>query len=194
MVRMKLISGWSPNAVLAAIFASLTAGLAFAGWAELWPASPAPEILPLASAHIAAAESLLDGGARPSRAALARAEAEIGRALAEEPASAAAWLDLASVRRLEDGAYSPRVLDAVAKSYAVGPMDPAVSYWRLRFCFEDWTRLPDDLRGQVLREVDAVWSARDSREAMRNLPVRVRDPSGRVALDAEIARLTLDET
>jgi hypothetical protein len=193
MTRTELIPGWSPNAVLATIFAGVTAALALAGWLELAPASPAPEVLPLAAAHIARAEALVEGKAPPPRAALARAEAEIVRALAEEPASAAAWLDLASVRRLEDGGYSPRVLDAVTKSYAVGPMDPGVSYWRLRFCFEDWTQLPDALRGEVLREVDAVWSARDSHEAMRNLPSRVRDPSGRVALDAEIARLTLSE-
>jgi hypothetical protein len=192
MAKSEPIPGWSPNAMIAALFAGFTALLAVVGWAELAPNSLAPQILPLASAHLARAETLLDV-ARPSRAALAQAEVEIGRALAEEPASAAAWLDLASVRRLEDGGYSARVLEAVGKSYAVGPMDPGVSYWRLKFCFEDWTSLSDDLRAEVLREVDAVWSARDSREAMRNLPTRVRDPSGRVALDAEIGRLSLSE-
>lgn len=177
---------------LVSTFAALTAATGLAGWVELSPAGlDTVDVIPLASVHMRRGEALLSGARAPSRAALAKAESEFRRALAQEPATAAAWLDLASVHRLQDGGYSGRVREAIARSYLVGPLDPAVGYWRLWFCYEGWTALPADLKRPVLREVDTLWTAPGARERLEDLVGRVGDPSGRAALSAELARLAL---
>jgi hypothetical protein len=176
------------------VFAAVTVTAGLAGWLQLSPSGAgAPQILPLAPVHLRTAEALLDAQPSPGPAGGKRAAREIEAALAEEPGRAGAWLDLAAARRLEDGGYSPRVLQALRTSYSVGPLDPSVSYWRLRFAYGDWPDLPEELRTSVLRETDALWSTPDSREALKALPSAVDNPAGRAAAAAEVARVQLSE-
>ncbi len=148
-----------------------------------------PAILPLTQQHMDRAAAFLSGPRGRDPAALAGAEREAQRALDTSPTRTDAWLTLAYVEDLRAGRLTPQALEKLRKSYLFGALDPDVSFWRLRFCFDQWTALPADVRKDARRELAAVWQRDDKRADLKTLATHVTDPSGRLAMTIEIALL-----
>lgn len=74
-------------------------------------------------------------------------------ALARAPMTAESWTRKAYLRYLETGKVDERAAKDMMMSYAVSPLDPDISRWRIRFLFENWTTLPPDLRALALTEL-----------------------------------------
>lgn len=181
---------WSLAALAAALFAGGVAVGAFAGFLQLSaPADREPPLaaLPLADTHLARSGRLLAGTPTPER--LAAAEREARAALALSPARTEAWLHLAYAARLRAGGWSPEAAAALAASYRVGPLDPDVGLWRLRFALEHWDRLTPELRRAALAELDALWSRHPQRKPLKAMAGELTNPAGRLAFAAETAAL-----
>lgn len=183
--------GWRATSLTAGS-AVLAVGTAAAAALALWqlaPGSNAPQVLPLAQPHFARAAELLNGARRNDPAALAEAEAEARRALADSPARADAWLALAWVDQARAKRFGPDAAEALERSYLVGPFDPDLGVFRVEFCFDRWSLLPKGLRDDALRELAALWSRTDMREDLRKLAARIEDPAGRMAYAIQLALL-----
>jgi hypothetical protein len=168
-------------------FAAATAAAAALALFQLAPDGSAPQLLPLAQPHLDRAFAQLRGPHGRDRAVLAQAEAETRQALATSPARADAWLTIAYIEHEKAGGFGPKAADALNRSYLVGPLDPDVSLWRLEFAFDNWPALSKELKGDVLRELSAMWTRTDRRQPLRELVPTITDPSGRLALRVQIA-------
>ncbi len=168
-------------------FAAATAVAAVVALVQLAPDSDAPQLLPLSQPHMDRASLLLSGPHGRDPKVLAHAETEARQALNASPARADAWLAVAYVERTKAGRFGPKAAEAVDRSYLVGPLDPDVSLWRLEFCFDNWPALSKELKADALRELAAMWSRTDRREALRNLAPQISDASGRLAFRVQIA-------
>ncbi len=68
------------------------------------------------------------------------------------PIHAENWMLLAYQYRHADGAVTPRVVQAVRRSYAASPLAVDVSPYRLSFVFNAWQGLPEDVRDMAQDE------------------------------------------
>lgn len=171
------------------IFAGATAIFALVALLQLIPGSGMPAILPLAQQHLDRAALILNGRNAHDPVELEKAKAETYRALSESPARADAWLNIAYIEEQLSGRYTPKVAKALDNSYAVGPLDPDVSLWRLSFCFNHWSDLTHDLKNDVLRELSAVWTRPNKRDELRQIAEKLTSPAGQRAMNLQIALL-----
>ncbi|NEX95359.1 hypothetical protein G3573_21530, partial [Caulobacter sp. 17J65-9] len=121
--------------------------------------------------------------------ALDAAEREARAALKLSPARTEARLQIAYAERQRAGGWSPTAGEALAQSYRVGPLDPDVGTWRLRFALEHWESLTPALRKAALAELDALWSRYPMRKALKAMAGEVGSPAGRLAFAAETRSL-----
>ena len=101
---------------------------------------------------LAAANALL---ASPTGRTAAAAEAR--EALAQGPARAVNWLQIAYAQAGPSGRLDTRGREALSRSYTFQPYGPEVSQWRLSFAFDHWGELTPELREQVLGEAEVLW-------------------------------------
>jgi hypothetical protein len=181
--------------ILIPTFAAGTAAAAAIALFQLAPDAGAPEVFPLAQPHLDRAIALLSGPHGRERSVVAKAEAEARQALDASPARADAWLTLAYVEQTKAGGrFTPKVAEAVERSYMVGPLDPDVSHYRVEMCFNNWAALPKALKADVLGEVDSMWKGRSTEhEGLGDVEARLVDPAGRLALRVQLALLKADD-
>lgn len=129
--------------------------------------------LPLVGPREACADRLARAGQPAASAAESRA------ALDASPAAASAWLRLAWLDSQGSAGLTPRARDAIERSYAVAPLGPDVSPWRLAFLLDRWRDLPPALRSQALAEMRAMQGRQP--EAFHIIATSVHDPAGRLA-------------
>lgn len=101
------------------------------------------------------------------------------------PADATVALQQGYVESLRPGPLSRATVEALRKSYVIEPLGPDVSAWRLRFIFDHWSAMPQDLRDRALTELSAAFPRHGW--AMRDLSQSITDPAGRM-----VARLMFD--
>lgn len=123
-----------------------------------------------ARAETAAGQRRLDAAARESRSALRR----------QAPMTAHAWGRIAWASFETDGGFSPRVVEALERSYDVAPFGPDITRWRLNFLLNHWAEAPPGLRDRALEEL-RVYARRRPGQA-RSLQDAVIDPGGRMAI------------
>lgn len=115
---------------------------------------------------------------RVDEATLNRLAADLDRSAARTPADAAPALQIAYLESLRPGPLSAVGAEALRRSYALEPLGPDATLWRLRFVFDHWPAMPPDLRRLALAELAAAFPRHGW--AMRELPQSVADPSGRM--------------
>ena len=108
-------------------------------------------------------------------------------AVAEGPHRASAWLSLAYAQARLDETVSPPALADLRRSYQIAPLDPQASEGRLIFALGVWDQLTPDIRDDATREIDALW-LRCATNTLDAVQRNLRNSSGRLGLDAEMAR------
>ena len=135
------------------------------------------------------------GAAPPSRIAdaptLERALAKVERERSALPADAEPDLRRAYLEGLRAGPLNAAAIEALRRSYALEPLGPDASSWRLRFVFEHWPDLPTDLRDRARAELTAAFPRHGW--AMRELPESVASPQGRMVAVLMFEQLRLAE-
>ncbi|MFN7110032.1 MAG: hypothetical protein ACK4M2_00220 [Brevundimonas sp.] len=115
---------------------------------------------------------------RVDEATLNRLAVDLDRGAARTPADATPALQIAYLESLRPGPLSAVGAEALRRSYALEPLGPDATSWRLRFVFDHWPAMPADLRRLALAELKAAFPRHGW--AMRELPQSVADPSGRM--------------
>lgn len=98
------------------------------------------------------------------------------------PGRAENWLLLASAYQQKDKVLSGRVLAALRRSYAVGPLSPDAHDWRLAYIFSNWSVMPADLKTSAMAEAEAYATRYAGYIYIRGLAPTLTDSEGRVAL------------
>ena len=170
----------SISLVVAAVgfLACLAAAIALA-----FPQSTWSPLSGLASAHEARAHALASS-ADASPEALTQAAIETRASLREAPANATAWLRLAYIDSVDGDGLGPDGNLALARSWAVAPLGPDDTPWRLMFAFNHWGDLDPSNRQLALDELN--WALTRGRLSVQNLQAGVTDPAGRLALSLMI--------
>jgi hypothetical protein len=140
--------------------------------------------LPLAAPFAASAEARLRAGT--ARADLDAAEAATEHEIALAPRSVDAQLRLAAIEVARDGGLTVKALDALARSYALAPVDPDLWRVRDRLALEHWTELDAPVRAHVRDELSTLARGPQA-AAVRAMAAEVQNPTGRFA-----AALSLD--
>lgn len=137
----------------------------------------------LAQAHEARANTLVSAP-NPTPQALQQARIETLASVREAPGHATAWLRLAYLDSIDGDGLGPEGNLALARSWAVAPLGPDDTPWRLRFAFNHWSALDPANRRLALDELN--WSMIGgyfrSRSNLDALQDEVADPSGQLAL------------
>lgn len=178
-----------------ALVVFVVAALTFVGAAFLAIGLAAPDSVfgamsPLSLAHDRRASSILDRHPH-TPANLERARQETWQALNQSPADDAAWLRLAYIDRLAHGRLTADGLKWLERSYDVAPFGPETSFWRVRFCWENWDSLTPELRKQVADEVRVQWPTRNGDYIA--ISAAVANPSGRLASALMVSQLRRSE-
>lgn len=100
------------------------------------------------------------------------------KSLGQAPANPTAWLRLAYLDSLEPSGFGEAGNRALAASYAVSPLGPDDTGWRMSFAFNHWARVDRSNRLLVLDELKATaypYSPADLQNS-------ISDPAGRLAL------------
>jgi len=122
------------------------------------------------------------GPALPSRpagaTALERSFREVEAEAVAAPADATPHLKRAYLENLRGRPADAAALNALRRSYALEPLGPDATAWRLRFVFNHWPTMPVDLRQKARTELAAAFPRHGW--AMRELPQSVSDPTGRM--------------
>lgn len=126
-------------------------------------------------------------GRAPAVEAVERALRHVERETQAAPAASGPLLRRAYLESLGARPFDAAAAEAVRRSYAVEPLGPDATAWRLRFVFEHWSAAPADVRASALSELDAAFPRHGW--AMRGLPDAVQDPTGRMAARLSFARL-----
>lgn len=124
--------------------------------------------------------------------ALASALREVGRRSVAAPADAAPHLERAYLEALRPGPLDAAALGALRRSYALEPLGPDASAWRLRFIFDHWPAIPADLRRQARAELAAAFPRHGW--ALRELPQSVSEPTGRMVAVLMFEQLRMAQT
>ena len=107
--------------------------------------------------------------------------------IAQRPAAASPWLRLAYIERVQNGRLSTRAQALVLRSYALEPLGPELTRWRLTFLFENWDALSPLLRHKAMNELAAVFPRHGW--ALRDLPSTIQNPRGRMMAFMAFSRL-----
>lgn len=114
------------------------------------------------------------------------------RQLQISPFDTAAWIRVVLLEiKTAGGTYSPSAADALAQSYLRAPVDASVAKWRLPLAFSYWGGLTPGLRGEVLDELEVLYSLPQNREFVRGMAHDVHSPEGQFAFN--LALQSLDE-
>jgi hypothetical protein len=169
-------------ASIIAASAAFVAGLA-AVIALAFPQSTISPLSGLGQVREARAHALI-GAPDASPAALEQALIETRASLRQSPANPTAWLRLAYIDSADGDGLGPAGNLALARSWAVAPLGPDDTPWRLLFAFNHWGTLDPSNRQLALDELD--WSMSHghlrNRSNLQALQTGVTDPSGRLAL------------
>jgi hypothetical protein len=103
------------------------------------------------------------------------------RRLALSPTDAGAWVTLAYAARAEAGRCDAACNAALAQAYRVAPLDALTFAWRARFALENWPALTPPVRDLTIRHMRYAWSTPEGRQAIKDMGLNVREPSGRLA-------------
>ena len=143
-----------------------------------------PRLLPLAQAYDQAA----DKAATPQ---LSRSLSH--SALLARPVDVDAWVRLAATAAATPGksGLNADALQALDRSYAVGPYSSQVLDNRLRFAYDHWGALTPDLQAQAISEVKAAWQVYPQKHRLLAVAGRVKDPAGGLALSGLLLTLKL---
>jgi hypothetical protein len=98
------------------------------------------------------------------------------------PGRAENWLLLAAAYQQKDAALSGRVLDALRRSYAAGPLSPDAHDWRLAYIFSNWSVMPADLKRPAMAEAEAYATRYAGFVYIKELAPTLADREGRIAL------------
>lgn len=151
---------------------------------------PPPAGLLFAATYAEAANDLLDQAwPTKDRRLLLEARLATERELALAPAHGAAWLRLAIVDAGLTGRLGGEGQTALARSYAVAPLNERLLASRIRLAYDHWSELTPDLRRQTLRHVEDSWTRRTGRAVLQRTLPSVSDPGGRLALRAKLVSL-----
>lgn len=136
----------------------------------------------------------LDALAEPLTLPSSRRSPEQMRALKRGVAAESRWTpaDSASSLRLTyldglSGAPTREGVVALRHSYALEPLGPDATRWRLEFIFNHWSALPPDVRASAEAELGAAFPRHGW--ALRDLPSRVTNPSGRLAAQMMLLKM-----
>ena len=140
------------------------AGLAVTGFSA--PFAPNP----LAGLGVSAEERAV----RSAEAASPDAALWNARFIAAVPASARGWT-LQAYLEGRDG-FTPASAEALRRSYVVAPLGPTDSVWRLTYLYENWDRLPTNLRRSA-----RVEHRTHERQHGSLSPEIISNPAGRLA-------------
>jgi hypothetical protein len=113
------------------------------------------------------------------------ASADTWAALSQAPMTASAWSRLAYIDQVRSGRLTTEGRQYLERSYAVAPLGPDITPWRVRFAYENWQYMTPDLRQSAIAELRILtryrgWVAKD-------LPAEIQNPTGRFA-----AGMTID--
>lgn len=100
------------------------------------------------------------------------------RLIAQRPTDASAWLRLAYIDRAQHATLSARAQAQVLRSYALEPLGPELTRWRLTFLFENWDALSLPLQDKAINELAAIFPRHGW--ALRDLPSTIQNPRGRM--------------
>lgn len=103
------------------------------------------------------------------------------------PAEAMMSLQRAFLESLKPGALNESAINAIRRSYILEPLGPDATVWRLRFVFNHWAAMPQDVRENARAELNAAFPRHGW--AMRELPQTVNDPTGRMVATLMFDRL-----
>ena len=111
------------------------------------------------------------------------------------PARAENWMLLAYQCSRADRGVSPRVISAVRQSYAVGPLTPEVSAYRLGFIFNAWPGLPQDIHELARSEAQEFGTTGGGFLFLLRTAPTIRDPQARLefTMVAMIARFQYNQ-
>ena len=174
-MRTPINGAWAATAVgVAALLTTSLTAIALA-----WPGSAPGRALNLAPSLDARADARI-AGANATQADMASAQRDTLASLREAPANPTAWLRLAYIDSRRPEGLGPGGIRALARSYDAAPLGPDDTAWRLRFAFNQWSRLDQQTRLDALAELRIAISS--GRPAVHALARDVSDPSGRLAL------------
>lgn len=113
-------------------------------------------------------------------------------ALSQAPMNASAWSRLAYIDQGRSGRLTAEGLQYLERSYAVAPLGPDITPWRVRFAYENWETLTPDLRRSAMIELRTL--ARYRGRIAKDLSTQIQDPTGRLSavMVVEIARKDSD--
>ena len=144
-----------------------------------------PHLLPLALADDAAADQTADPG---------EARRWTQTALATRPVDVASWVRLAGQEASPlQNQLGPAALQALDRSYAVGPYASQVLESRVVFVYDHWTALSPDLQSQVVSEVKAAWPVAPQQHRLLATAGRVHESAGALALSGLLLTLKLQD-
>ena len=153
-------------ALMVALF-GFVAALQFTMPAEM------PVLLPFSESYYARTLAATDSDRRID---LAR------KTVSAAPGRAENWLLLAFAYQQKDEALSERVLDALRRSYSVGPFSPDAHDWRLSYIFSNWGAMPADLKASAMAEADTYATRYTGLVYIKDLAPMLVDNEGRIAL------------
>jgi hypothetical protein len=131
------------------------------------------------------------GAADASARDLAQARRKTVAATVTRPADARAPLQLAYLERAASGRLGPEGNAQILRSYALEPLGPGATLWRLTFIFDNWSTTSVEVRRAALRELDATF-ARLGWDLEAAAPT-ITDPGGRMIALVSISRLRARE-
>jgi hypothetical protein len=147
--------------------------------------SGGPRLLPLAEAFDHAAENTADP---------VQASQLTKQALALRPVDVVAWVRLAGLQtKPMPTDLSPAALQALERSYAVGPYASQVLGSRLQLVLDHWSALGPDLQAQASSEVRAAWPVYPQKQRLLGLAGRLKNQDGALALTDLLLTLKLQD-
>jgi hypothetical protein len=152
--------------VVMALAAIVCVACGLAAWQRAAPLS-APTLFPFS-------ETWYDKSVAAAAPAEGVTDAQMAVKLA--PARAENWMLLAYQCRRADRGVSPRVISAVRQSYAVGPLTPEVSAYRLGFIFTTWPSLPQDIHELARYEAQEYGTTGSGLTFLLRTVPTIRDP------------------
>lgn len=158
-----------------AIFAALVAIGGVWTMRNIGAGRAAPDLI--SAAHSRAADAALRQNPRD----YATADRESLRQLSNSPVQAVAWLRLAYSGVSRNGRVGPQEQTYIDRAYAVGPLDPDISLWRLRFLMNHWGEISPRTRAAAIVEFKTLWKNRRQIYLLRAIPERTSDPAGKLA-------------
>ncbi len=131
---------------------------------------------------------------KPSAADQATSERLSHLALREFPYDTSSWLRIAYIDQLRHGELSPAGVSALARSYDLIAVDPALAPWRIRLVLENWPKIPKDLRNSAREEARALSTDGRGRGKLKTALGAVRNPESAVMVTLWRQRYVIDPT